>query len=346
MKELKKVSTAHGEVTLVTLTNATGASVELTTVGAGIVAVKVQDREGKLDDVALGYADADSYFGDGPACGKIPGRYANRIDRGQFELDGVKYQIPVNNGPNSCHSGPDGFHNLNWELTETTDNSATFTHVSPDGEIGFPGKLTVTAKYVWTDDNAIELTIKATTDKATVLNLTNHAYWNLAGHNSGSVKDHVLEMPASKWLKTDQYLLPTGDVLPVDGTPMDFRTAKTIGRDFDLSFEALKFGKGYDNCWVIDSPEGTMRTAAILSEPVSGRKLEVITDQPAAQVYTGNWLTGCPANKAGRSYDDYDGVAIECQNYPDAPNHPAFPNSVLRPGEEYVRHITYKFSVF
>lgn len=344
MIEIIKKDSGHDAVDIVTVTNTHGAKAVFCSVGAGIVSVEVPDRNGRLDDVVLGYADPLSYFGDGPAAGKVPGRYANRIGGARFTLDDETYELPVNNGPNCLHGGPLGFHNLNWELMSAEGDTVVFRHIAADGEMGFPGRLEATATYRWTDDFRLELTLHAVTDKPTVVNLTNHAYWNLAGHNAGSVLDHELQIAATHWLPTDDTLVPTGILAPVEGTPMDFRTPKAIGRDIHADFDALRFGKGYDNCWTIDGYDGTMRTAAVLTESGTGRRLEVITDQPAAQVYTGNWLAGSPLNKQLRSYDDYDGVAIECQNYPDAPNKLQFPDCVLRPGEEYVRHITYSFS--
>lgn len=344
MKNVNYEDTAAGKVAVVTLTNAKGAHVVLTSIGAGIVSLEAPDRAGKMADVVLGYGNIADYLGDGPAAGKIPGRYANRIAAGRFTLDGKEYRLPVNNGPNCNHGGNEGFHNRNWKLLDATENSAVFEYVSPDGEAGFPGTLTATAAYKWTDDYELQLTLTATTDKATPVNLTNHAYWNLAGHNAGTMLNHKLKLYASHYLPTDPTLIPVGRLAEVGGTPMDFRKPKAVGRDMRSDFPALNYGKGYDNCWPIDGADGTMRTAAVLFDEASGRKLEVVTDQPAAQVYGGNWLSDCPAGKDGAVYDDYDGIAIECQNYPDAPNKPQFPNSILRPGETYERHITFRLS--
>lgn len=335
-----------GEIALFKITNASGASVTLSSLGAGIVAVVVPDRNGKLDDVALGYADSADYLADGPCAGKIPGRYANRIAKGHLEIDGKVYHLPINNGPNHLHGGPDGFQNRIWDVAAVGDDSVTFRLISPDGDAGYPGNLTAIATYNWSNDNSLSLTLEATADAPTVVNLTNHCYWNLAGHNSGSVLGEELQIFASRYLPTDSTLIPEGAAVSVAGTPMDFTSPKPIGRDIRVPFPALVFGKGYDNCWVIDGYEpGKMNTAAILSDKLSGRVLEVLTDQPGAQVYTGNWLAGSHLNKAGRSYDDYDGVAIECQNFPDAPNKETFPTAILRPPETYLRHITFRFGI-
>lgn len=347
MITIQKFNSKSGEIVHLTLVNSTGASVVLSSLGAGIVAVNVPDRAGRLADVALGYADAADYIGDGPAAGKVPGRYANRIAAGRFTLDGHEYQLPINNGPNCNHGGPAGFHNLNWEVKSYTDSSVTFALLSPDGDAGFPGCLSVEAEYRWTDSNELQLTLSATTDAPTVVNLTNHAYWNLAGHDAGSVLGHELQLNAGRYLPTDETLIPTGELVPVSGTPMDFREFKAIGRDIRADFPALRIGKGYDACWAVDDADGaTAATVASLRDTASGRRLDVVSDQPGVQVYTGNWLAGCPKNKAGRSYDDYDGVAIECQGFPNSPNSPTFPSTVLRPGEHYIRHINFIFTTF
>lgn len=329
---------------LIKLTNASGAYVVLNTLGAAIVEVAVPDKDGKLDDVILGYADPADYMADGPCAGKIPGRYANRIAAGKLTIDGKEYSLPINNGPNHLHGGPEGFQNKVWTVLSNQDNTVVLQYVSADGEMGYPGTLTATATYVWTDDNELKLTITATTDAPTVVNLTNHAYWNLAGHDSGNALGQVMHLNASKWLPTDDSLIPTGEIAPVAGTPMDFTTPKVIAKDIEQDFPALTYGKGYDNCWVIDNADGSVKVAAVLSDEKSGRVLTVSTDQPAVQVYTGNWLAGSPKNKNGRSYNDYDGVAIECQNFPDAPNKANFPSALLLPGQEYIRHINFKFT--
>ena len=328
---------------MIHLTNKSGASVMLTERGAGIVSIVVPDRNGVMGDVVLGYRDEESYLADGPCAGKIPGRFANRIDGGRFTLDGKEYQLVKNNPGYQLHGGPDGFSNRLWKASRISDTEVILTLDSPDGDQGYPGNMHVEATYTWSDDNSLTLSIKATTDAPTIINLTNHTYWNLDGEDSGSILDHVLKLNASRWLATSEALIPTGELSPVEGTPMDFRTAKPIGRDIKADFPALIYGKGYDNCWVLDGAPG-LKLAAELSSAVSGRRLEIWTDQPAAQVYTGNWLDGSPLSKSGRPYRDYDGVAIECQGFPDAPHHPDFPSCVLRPGETYSRTIIFKLN--
>ena len=328
---------------MIHLINKSGASVMLTERGAGIVSIVVPDRNGVMGDVVLGYRNEESYLADGPCAGKIPGRFANRIDGGRFTLDGKEYQLVKNHPDYQLHGGPDGFSNRLWKASQISDTEVVLTLDSPDGDQGYPGNMHVEATYTWGEDNSLTLSIKATTDAPTILNLTNHTYWNLDGEDSGSILDHVLKLNASRWLATSEALIPTGELAPVEGTPMDFRTAKPIGRDIKADFPALKYGKGYDNCWVLDGAPD-LKLAAELSSAASGRRLEIWTDQPAAQVYTGNWLDGSPLSKSGRSYRDYDGVAIECQGFPDAPNHPDFPSCVLRPGETYSRTIIFKLS--
>lgn len=333
-----------GDITLYTLTNASGASVTLSSLGAGIVGIVVPDKEGKLDDVVLGYKNPADYFGDGPCAGKTPGRYANRICKGKFSIDGKEYSLAINNGPNALHGGPEGFMNRIWK-SEAVGSHVKFTYEAADGEEGYPGAVKATVIYSWNDKNELTIDLKAESDAKTVINLTNHAYFNLDGENSGSVLDHELQLLASKYLPTDSTQIPTGELADVKGTPMDFLQPKTIGHDINADFEALKIGKGYDHCWVLDNwHKHTLGKAAVLTAAKSGRVLEVFTTQPGAQVYSGNWLGGSPENKSGRPYNDYDGVAIECQGFPDAPNHRNFPCQLLCPGEEYNQTIVYRFT--
>ena len=344
-KELWGRISCGKDIFLYTLKNSSGAYVQLSSVGAGIVSVVVPDKDGKLADVALGYPEAASYFGDGPCAGKVPGRYANRIALGKFELDGVEYTLPVNNGPNHLHGGPDGFQNKVWE-SRVHEGGVEFLYYSEDGEMGYPGAVKVVARYEWTEENELRLTLTAESDAPTVINLTNHAYFNLNGEGSGSVLGHTLRLNASEYLPTSDSLIPLGESEPVAGTPMDFVSEKVLGAEIKEDFPALNYGKGYDNCWVIDGYEpGQIQEAAELYAPESGRLLNVYTTQPGVQVYTGNWLAGSPVAKCGRSYDDYDGVAIECQNFPDAPNKADYPSAVLRPGDFYEQAIIFAFGV-
>ncbi|MCI6758222.1 MAG: galactose mutarotase, partial [Bacteroides sp.] len=262
-----------------------------------------------------------------------------------FTLDGKEYTLPINNACNHLHGGPDGFQNQVWD-SRIEGDAVEFMYFSEDGEAGYPGNLKVVAHYEWSEENELALTFTAETDAPTVVNLTNHAYFNLNGEGSGTVLNHVLKLNASEFLPTDETLIPVGTAEDVAGTPMDFVNAKPLGRDIKADFPALNYGKGYDNCYVIDGAEpGQIQSAAELYSPESGRVLEVLTTQPGVQIYTGNWLEGCPVGKNGHIYHDYDAVAIECQHYPDSPNEPEFPTTVLRPGEVFQQAIIFAFSV-
>lgn len=345
--DIKEIKTDRGVVKLYTLVNKRGCTVELSSLGAGIVSVVVPDAEGRMADVALGYADAASYFHDGPCAGKVPGRYANRIAKGRFSIDGQEYKLAINNGPNALHGGPEGFQNQIWD-SEEIPGGVRFTYTSADGEEGYPGKLTAVAEYTWDDDDVLTLRLHATTDKPTVVNLTNHTYWNLRGEDSGSVLDHLMTIKAQKYIPTDDTLIPTGQLAPVEGTPMDFRTPKPLGRDIKQDFPALNYAKGYDAGWMADgwTPGKYTEDMVVLDDPESRRRLLIGTDQPAAHVYTGNWLDGSPVSKSGRPYHDYDGVAVEMQGVPDAPNQSCFPSQLLQPGESYDRTIRFRFTTY
>lgn len=339
------VQAPFGEIKIYRIVNCHGAAVELSNLGAGILSVEVPDREGHLANVCLGYANVADYMADGPCMGKVPGRYANRIAGGHLTVEGHDYQLAVNNGPNHLHGGPQGFQNKLWDAEELPDG-VRFTLHSPDGDENYPGALTVIAEYRWNDAAELSLRLLAETEAPTVVNLTNHAYWNLDGAESGSVLRHSMKLKASRWLPTDETLIPTGELAPVAGTPMDFTEAKPLGRDINADFPALKYGKGYDNCWVLDGWKAgeTVEEAVVIEAADSGRILTVDTDQPGVQVYSGNWLAGSPLNRSGRPYADYDGIAIEAQGLPDAPNRPDFPSQLLRPGETYRRRIRYRFT--
>lgn len=336
---------AKGLITLVRVTNKSGASVTLSTLGAGIDTVKVPDRDGKIENVALSYENPADYIADGPCMGKVPGRYANRIADGRLVVDGHLFRLPINNGPNHLHGGPEGFQNQNWQY-ELLPNGVRFSLQSPDGDEGYPGNLTATAEYRWSDDNVLSLSLQAVCDAGSVVNLTNHAYWNLDGADSGSALDHQLCLKASRWLPIDETLIPLGTLADVEETPMDFRAPKALGKDIQADFPALNYGKGYDNCFCLDGwfPGAMIEAAATLRSLKSGRVLTVDTDQPGLQVYTGNWLSGSPLNHAGRSYADYDGVALEAQGWPDAPNRPDFPSQAITPETPYRREIRFRFS--
>ncbi len=323
------------------ITNDSGAYVELCSIGAGIVSISVPDRKGKLGDVVLGYRKPLDYIGDGPCSGKCPGRYANRIAKGHLEVAGKVYELPINNGPNHLHGGPEGFQNQVW-ASRKHNGGVEFKYVSEDGEMGYPGKMVVVARYEWTEANELRLTFRARTEAETVVNLTNHVYFNLEG--KGSVLRHYLQMNASEYLPTDPTLIPVGAPEPVHGTPMDFRKSKTLGRDIRKPFPALQYGKGYDACYVLDGwRKGQLQEAAELFSKPSGRFVKVFTTQPGLQVYTGNWLEGCPVGKKGRIWHDYGAVALECQHFPDSPNRKDYPSTILKPGKTFHEAIIFAF---
>ena len=326
-----------------TLTNSKGASVVLSELGACVVSICVPDRDGKLADVVLGYDSQEAYYHDGPFLGKVPGRFANRIAKGKFTLDGVEYTLPINNGPNHLHGGPEGFAERIWD-SRIVGDAVEFMYFSEDGEQGYPGNLKVVAHYEWSEDCELKLTFTAECDAPTVVNLTNHVYFNMDGEGSGTILDHMLKLNCSEYLPTDDTQIPLGDSEPVAGTPMDFVNAKPIGRDIRANFGPLKIGNGYDHCWVIDGAEpGQLQAAAKLWSEKSGRLVEIFTTQPGIQVYTGNWLAGCPTGKSGHVYGNNYGVALECQHFPDSPNKPEYPSTVLRPGEVYQEAIIFAF---
>ena len=325
------------------ITNDSGAYVELCNIGAGIVSINVPDSKGKLGDVVLGYRKASDYIGDGPCAGKCPGRYANRIAGGHLQIGGKTYSLPVNNGPNHLHGGPEGFQNQVWD-SRKHKGGVEFKYVSEDSEMGYHGRMVVVARYEWSESNELRLTFRARTEELTVVNLTNHVYFNLDG--KGSVLRHFLQLNASEYLPTDATLIPEGEPAPVHGTPMDFRRPKTLGRDIRKPFPALEYGKGYDACYVLDSYRpGQIQEAATLWSNRSGRTLKVFTTQPGLQVYTGNWLEGCPEGKRGRKWHDYSAVALECQHFPDSPNKPSYPSTELKPGKTFHEAIIFAFGV-
>lgn len=341
--EKQAFTTKIGEITWLTLTNDSGAEVVLSSLGAGIVAVKLPESDGSKTDVVIGYDKPEDYLADGPCSGKTPGRYANRIANGHFSLDGIEYTLPINNGPNHLHGGPDGYQNRIWNCKTVGDNKVVFSIESPNGDAGYPGNLKASVTYTWDNNGCLTIEYHATSDAPTVVNLTNHAYFNMNGHGNGNGLSQILKLNCSRWLPTDDTLIPTGEIADVTGTPMDFTEEHPVGERIKVDFDALKFGKGYDNCWLVDNYDGSLREVATLRSEKSGHKVTVSTTQPAAQVYSGNWLEGCPTGKDGVVYHDYSAVAIECQGCPDAPNHPNFPQQRLNPGEEYHQVIKFAF---
>ncbi len=342
----KTVHLPFGSIALFTITNASGAQVVLSSLGAGIVSVSVPDKDGNMDNVAMTYGNLADYLADGPCFGKTPGRYANRIGFGRLTVEDGHYQLAVNCGPHHLHGGPSGFQNKIWEAESIGDNVVRFSLVSPDGDENYPAEVRAEVLYNFSDDGRLQIEYRATSDGPTVINLTNHTYFNLDGATAGCALDHELRLFASRYVATDSTLLPTGALAPVAGTPMDFLAPRTLGSRINEDFGPLKDGKGYDHCFAIDGyAPGVVSPAAVLSSPRSGRVLSIFTDQPGMQLYTGNWLTGSPLGPDGHEYHDYDAVAIECQGFPDAPNRPEFPSQALTPDKPYHRTIIYAFSV-
>jgi aldose 1-epimerase len=333
-------------VDIYTLKGAGGAEARISTYGGIVVSLKVPDKAGHLGDVVLGYDKLDDYIKETPYFGALIGRYGNRIARGKFTLDGVTYSLATNNYPNALHGGIKGFDKRVWSaLARVTAEGPTLElhYVSKDGEEGYPGTLDVTAVYMLTKDNALRLEYKATTDKDTVLNLTQHSYFNLAG--KGDILSHVVQMPADRYTPVDSTLIPTGQLQPVDGTPFDFRTPTAIGARIQQDNEQLRFGKGYDHNWVFQKNIGDLTILARVTEPSSGRLLEVLSTEPGLQFYSGNFLDGTLRGKGGWTYQFRNGFCMEPQHYPDSPNHPNFPSVVLKPGQVYRNTIIYRFSV-
>ena len=336
--------TADGTaVPIYTLTSAQ-IEVRVTAYGAHLVSVKAPDRDGKMADVVLGWDSLDGYLQQPNSyLGAVVGRYGNRIALGKFTIDGKTYQIPVNNGANALHGGPTGFDQYVWDSREVPDG-VEFTHVSPDGDMGFPGKMTATVKYTLKGDT-LRLDYSATTDKPTVLNLTNHSYFNLHGDDKGTNLDLKVEINADRYTPVDAGLIPTGELAPVAGTPMDFRKPEVIGARIDADNEQLKRAGGYDFNWVLNGKPGTLRLAAIVTDPVSGRKLTEETTEPGVQFYSGNFLDGTLTGRHGVAYAKHAGFCLETQHFPDSPNHPDFPSALLKPGETMHSTTTFTFGV-
>ena len=342
--------TADGQaVEAITLSNAAGTKAEIISYGAALESLKLADRHGHFDDVIVSPAKLEALIAKPQFMGATVGRVANRIARGQFTLDGKQYQVPVNDGVNSLHGGPKGFDKAVWEVVSVDKGpaaSVTLRHVSPDGDMGYPGTLTVTATYSLNERNELTIDYKATTDKPTVVNLSNHAYWNLAGEGSPrGAMGLLLTIPADYYTPTDKGAIPTGEIRPVAGTVFDFRKATAIGSRVRDADEQIVFGKGYDHNWVVArtlSP--TPRLLARVEDPVSGRVMEMLSNQPGLQFYSGNFLDGTITGKSGKIYREGDAIVLEPQMFPDTPNQPAFGSVRLDPGQRYENKMVFHFS--
>jgi aldose 1-epimerase len=337
-------------VEAVTLSNHHGMRVRLISYGASIQSVMVPDRQGHAVDVTLGYPTLQAYLDQPQYFGSTVGRVANRIAGGKFTLDGKSYQVPVNNGPNSLHGGTNGFDKVVWTVAEVHDGpaaSVTFRYVSPDGEMGYPGTLTVTATYGLSEANELSVEYRATTDRTTIVNLSNHAYWNLAGEGSAEgAMGHLLTIPADHYSPTDATAIPTGEFRPVAGTVFDFRKATPVGaRVRDASDPQIVYGRGYDHNWAVARGLALQpRLLARVEEPKSGRVMEILSNQPGLQFYSGNFLDATTVGKAGKIYRMGDAIVLEPQMFPDTPNHPEFGSIRLEPGQTYRNLIVWRFS--
>ncbi len=333
-------------VALYTLESGNGLYMQVTNLGGRVVSLFAPDKTGKYEDVVLGFNNIDSYLHNPGEryLGPVVGRYANRIARGQFMLDGVTYQLPLNNNGQTLHGGLTGLDMVAWNVDEVTDNEIKMSYVSPDGTDGFPGNLTVRMTYTLTPQNEFKIHYEATTDKPTVVNLSHHGLFNLKGEGNGTILDHVVTLNASHITPVDSVLIPTGEIAPVEGTPFDFRTPHAIGERIDADNQQLKNARGYDHNWVVDRKTANeVEWVATVEEPASGRVMEVWSDQPGVQFYTGNFFDGKVTGKYGRTQNFREALALETQKFPDSPNHPNFPSTQLNPGETYTQTCIYKF---
>ena len=338
-------TTPSGEtVELYTLKNAKGMEADISTYGGVVVALKVPDRSGKLGDVVLGFDDFKGYLIPPPYFGAIIGRYGNRIAHARFTLDGVEYKLAKNDGDNSLHGGTRGFDKVLWKAQQGPGNSLELTYLSKDGEEGYPGNLSVKVVYTVTDNNELKIDYTATTDKDTVLNLTNHSYFNLKGEGNGNILGHEVMINADKFTPIDKGLIPTGELRSVAGTPFDFRQPHTIGERINENNEQLVLAHGYDDNFILNRTGPGLSLAARVTEPSTGRVMEVLTTQPALQFYTGNFLDGTIHGKGGKVYGRRSAFCMETQHYPDSPNQPSFPSTELKPGETYHETTVYRFS--
>lgn len=330
------------------LKNQNGVEIAITNYGGFVVSVMVPDKNGKFDDVVLGHSSLEDYLHTPePYLGSLVGRYGNRIAGGKFTLEGKEYTLAINNGPNTLHGGLMGFNAVVWDAVQLNSQTLKLSYLSVDGEEGFPGNLTTEVVYHLSNDNALEISYQAVTDKTTIVNLTQHSFFNLSGTGkpTPTVCNNMLTINADYYTPMDNVSIPTGAVAPVAGTPMDFRAPHLVGERIDNDFEQLVFGKGYDHCYVLNKKEvGELSFAAKVLEPVSGRTLEVYTTEPGVQLYTGNWLGGFEG-KYGATYPERSAICLETQHFPDSPNKPHFPSVVLHPEEIYTQTCIYKFGV-
>ena len=339
------------EVKMITISIDRGMGMSVINYGGIIVSLNVPDKNGKIEDVVLGYDSLTHYIKNNPYFGALIGRYGNRIAKGKFSLDGKTYQLDTNNEPNHLHGGSDGYHAVFWNIEPidtVAGNALRLTYQSKDGEEGYPGNLTIEVVYLLTEKNELNITYKATTDKKTIINLTQHSYFNLSGDVKKDILDHELHLNADRFVPVDETLIPTGTLKDVEGTPFDFRTPMTIGSRIDKKDQQLQFGRGYDHCWVLNDQESSNKTnltlAATLYESTSGRVMSVYTTEPGIQFYSGNFLDGSNIGKKGAVYKHRYGLCLESEHFPYSPNQKSFPSVELTPGETYFTQTVYSFS--
>lgn len=350
-------TTLHGsiddqDIQLFTLLNAKGMVVQVSELGAHLISVTLPDNSGHPVELTLGHANFDGWRNNGPYLGATVGRFGNRIKDGKFSLDGEDYLLATNNFPNDIpchlHGGPKGFHTQKWHgtpLAEDDRHGVRFTTISPHGEEGYPGNLLITVTYWLNDDNELSWTAEASTDQATPVNIINHTYWNLSGQMDQSIGDHKIQILSDQFLPKDEGMIPTGEFRDVAGTPMDLNTPKLISEGLESDYDRITTSRGYDHCWVLKpNPEKSTQLCAVASHPATTRTLEVFTDQPGVQFYTGNFLDGSVKGRNGCTFPAQTGFCLETQAFPDAPNHPEFPTCILQPGETYQHHLIFRLS--
>ncbi len=323
-----------------------GVEMVVSTFGARVMKLFVEGRDGEIADIVLGYNTNEEYLDNKGErfLGAVCGRFANRIAEGKFTIDGVEYNVPINNNGQSLHGGIKGIDSVVWDVVKATDSRIDFRYVSVDGEEGYPGELTIDMSYELTEDAEFVIEYEARTTKTTPVNLTHHSFFNLRGEGDGDVNSHILKINADRFIPINEVSIPTGEIAEVAGTPFDFREAKAIGTDLEVEHTQLKMGAGYDHCWVLNGKQGAMKLAAVVVEPESGRRMEVYTDQLGIQFYGGNFFDGKTVAKDGEGTYDYRGsLALETQLFPDSPNQPQFPSTILEPGEVYTHRCIYKF---
>lgn len=326
------------------ISNSRGMSAEVLNYGAIVSKLLIPDNKGNTDDVVLGYDSIDGFVNDNSFQGAIVGRYGNRIAGGKFTIEGREYSVTQNEGPNQLHGGLNGFNKVIWNVENVDDNSITLSYLSPDGEEGYPGNVKIKVTYKITELNELKILYTGTTDKTTILNPTNHCYFNLTGSTDDTILEHIVYIDADYITRVDDQMIPTGELLEVKGTPMDFNTPRAVGENINEDYEQLILGSGYDHNYVLNNQNGSIRKVAEVFDPKSGRVLEVITDQPGLQFYSGNHLNDIKNGKGNKAYSRRAGLCLEAQGFPDSPNKPHFPSVVLKPGETYKQTTIYRFS--